>query len=177
MKFCDWCGTGLRAASGCKEGTEVGKKSNKTIQTWTIAFGVVLSLHTKVSKPATLSLGYRDKSVPGFCVPPFGRNPPLPPSCGKHLHLWLKRPIQAGFLPGDPGCHPWEHLGEQCLPHRPAASSRVCSSSQHCPAEQLPSFSSPGPGEAAALGCQLLSSALLNTHGLSWERPALSQPV
>lgn len=61
MKFCDRRGTGPRVASGCKEGTEVGKKSNKTIQTWTIAFGVVLSLHTKVSKPATLSLGYRDK--------------------------------------------------------------------------------------------------------------------
>lgn len=66
MNFCDWCGTGPKVASGCKEEIEVGKKSYKTIQTWKIAFGVVLLLPTKVSKPATLSLGYRDKSIPGL---------------------------------------------------------------------------------------------------------------
>ena len=141
VNFWDPGGNGPRLASDCKEGIEVGKRSNKAIQAWQIAFGVVSPLPTEVPEPTTAALGQEHKSFPGCCVSLFGRNPPLLPSRGKHLPLSL-RETYPGWVFARTSGTPLSGTSavSRAAPRGSAPTGRVvCLNFHHHPGEQLPS--------------------------------------
>lgn len=68
---------------------------------------MLFPLPIEVPEPNTVAVCPEDKSFPGCCVSPFGRNPPLPPSCGKQLPLSLSRDL--------PGLGPCQDIRDAAL--------------------------------------------------------------